>query len=158
MYADGCVYASENRVEITLKGSDIQHLHKFAKFLKTTKNNFVKYYNATLKRPHSRCRVVFRSTKMHNALKEKGCVPNKSLILKFPDSVIFSNKDLIRHFIRGYIDGDGCLCITQNKCILSILGTKEFLLDLSKYLPLTKEYPIYKQRKNSSSNVYVFQL
>ena len=49
MYADGCVYASENRVEITLKGSDIQHLHKFAKFLKTTKNNFVKYYNATLK-------------------------------------------------------------------------------------------------------------
>ena len=95
---------------------------------------------------------------MHNALKEKGCVPNKSLILKFPDSVIFSNKDLIRHFIRGYIDGDGCLCITQNKCILSILGTQEFLSDLSKYLPLTKEYPIYKQRKNSSSNVYVFQL
>lgn len=38
-----------------------------------------------------------------------GAIPNKSLMLKFPDINIFKSKDLIRHFIRGYFDGDGCI-------------------------------------------------
>lgn len=43
-----------------------------------------------------------------NTLNNYGCIPNKSLTLKFPDESIFKSKDLIRHFIRGYFDGDGC--------------------------------------------------
>ena len=64
---------------------------------------------------------------MWEALNNAGCVPNKSLILKFPSSNIVPTK-LLRHFIRGYVDGDGCLCITKpEKIELSILGTEEFL-------------------------------
>lgn len=44
-----------------------------------------------------------------------GCVPNKSLILKFPSENIFSNPELIRHFIRGYFDGDGSVFISREK-------------------------------------------
>ena len=47
------------------------------------------------------------------------------------------NKNLIRHFIRGYFDGDGCLTRHINKTIVtpvaSILGTYEFLDSIVKY-------------------------
>lgn len=37
----------------------------------------------------------------------------------------------MRHFIRGYVDGDGCLCTYKNKnsikTELSLVGTKKFL-------------------------------
>ena len=35
-------------------------------------------------------------------LSELGCVPNKSLVLKFPD---YLSDDMLPHFIRGYFDG-----------------------------------------------------
>ena len=35
-----------------------------------------------------------------------GCLPNKSLILQLPNTV---PNNLLRHFIRGYSDGDGTI-------------------------------------------------
>lgn len=157
MYADGCIYSKEYRIELSLQGSDINHLHKFAKFLENKKEDFVKFYANYKQGKYDRCRVSFRSKKVWTALNEKGCVPNKSLILTFPDRSIFKDKSLIRHFIRGYIDGDGCLCNTT-KPELNVLGTKEFLTDMQKYLALDRAYPIYLQRKNSDKNTYTFNL
>lgn len=157
MYADGCIYSKEYRIELSLQGSDINHLHKFAKFLENKKENFVKFYANYKHGKYDRCRVSFRSKKVWTALNEKGCIPNKSLILTFPNESIFKNKSLIRHFIRGYVDGDGCLCNTT-KPELNILGTKEFLTDMQKYLILDRTYPIYPQRKNSNKNTYTFNL
>ncbi len=54
-----------------------------------------------------RCRFAISCKHIKDTLIEKGCVPNKSYVLKFPDENIFKSKDLIRHFIRGYFDGDG---------------------------------------------------
>lgn len=155
MYADGCIYSKENRIELSLQGSDINHLHKFAKFLENKKENFVKLNEGYKNGQYDRCRVSFRSQKVWNALNSKGCVPNKSLILKFPDRSIFSDESLIRHFIRGYVDGDGCLCNTT-KIELNILGTKEFLLEMQKYLALDREYPVYQTKPNK--NTYTFNL
>lgn len=72
----------------------------------------------------------------------------KSLTLKFPNINIFENKNLIRHFIRGYIDGDGCIsyCDKEHKHMtLRILGTKDFLNILQKYLPLEKKNKLHKK-------------
>ena len=49
------------------------------------------------------------SQKLSKRLSELGAPPRKSLILKFPNKDIFKSEDLIRHFIRGYFDGDGCI-------------------------------------------------
>lgn len=88
-----------------------------------------------------------RSKHLWEALNSKGCIPKKSLMLTFPSSDIVPNK-LVKHFIRGYVDGDGCLCITKpEKIELNVLGTQDFLRGVINNLPLTKEYPIY-QRKN----------
>lgn len=61
-------------------------------------------------------------------------------MLKFPEETIFKSKDLIRHFIRGYFDGDGCFSyrkVTHKdifKPFISMLGTPEFLQKLSTYI------------------------
>ena len=51
---------------------------------------------------------MFANKYFWNILNSYGCTPRKSLTLKFPDRDIFKSSDLIRHFIRGYFDGDGC--------------------------------------------------
>lgn len=73
-----------------------------------------------------------------------GCTPKKSLVLQFPKESIFKDKSLIRHFIRGYFDGDGCftrhICHTIVSPVVSILGTKEFLDKIIKYSQIESHY------------------
>lgn len=153
MYADGCIYSKEKRIELSLQGSDTSHLEKFATFLKSTNPNLVKVYKNYKKGKYDRCRVTIRSKHIWEALNNAGCIPNKSLILKFPSSNIVPTK-LLRHFIRGYVDGDGCLCITKpEKIELSILGTEEFLQGVLNSLSLDKSYPIYKR-----NNIHILNL
>ena len=68
-----------------------------------------------------------------------GCCENKSLILKPPTTV---PNDLINHFIRGYFDGDGCVCFYPETYSYeySILGTKEFL----EFIAEKSSIPSYK--------------
>lgn len=72
-----------------------------------------------------------------NALNEKGCVPQKSLVLEFPNEDIFADKSLIRHFIRGYFDGDGSLSYDKRKETiiprLCTLGTNSFLNKVARH-------------------------
>lgn len=50
----------------------------------------------------------------------------KSLILEFPTCI---HPDLYSHFIRGYMDGDGCISLSKENRFASInmIGTKMFL-------------------------------
>lgn len=153
MYADGCIYGKENRIELSLQGSDTSHLEKFATFLKSSNPKLVKVYKNYKQGKYDRCRVSIRSSHMWKSLYNKGCIPNKSLLLTFPSSDIVTN-NLLRHFIRGYVDGDGCIYVTKlEKIELSILGTKEFLQGILNSLPLSRLYPIYKR-----NNIYVLNL
>ena len=102
----------------------------------------------------SRCRWGITNEHFYKSLYSLGCVPNKSLILKFPDIKLFKSKDLIRHFLRGYFDGDGCISWRdkehKNICI-SILGTFEFLTEFMLNVP---PYKIYSLTNNSrKSNI-----
>jgi hypothetical protein len=66
-----------------------------------------------------------------------GCVPNKSLILEFPTTV---PNELIRHFMRGYSDGDGCIYKNHFKnkktinTIWKFVSTKQFCQQTAKTL------------------------
>lgn len=124
LYADGYVGDKTNNIELSLKTSDISHLQKFLVALD--------FQNKQLFQDNVRCRLTFRNKHMHNALIDKGCIPQKSLKLHFPTTEQVP-KYLMSHFIRGYVDGDGSVMIGQNhrgertKPRLSILGTKNFL-------------------------------
>jgi len=67
-----------------------------------------------------------------NDLKNIGLLPNKSLNIMFPKI----NKNLERHFIRGYFDGDGNIYIRKNKSSRCSIcsGSKIFLDELNKKL------------------------
>lgn len=60
-------------------------------------------------------RVFITSKKLAEDLTKYGCHSNKTYDLTFPNKKIFANEDLIRHFIRGYFDGDGSVFISAEK-------------------------------------------
>lgn len=62
---------------------------------------------------------------MAQDLARLGCVNNKSLILSFPSPEQVPD-ELIKHFLRGYVDGDGCLCCTQKTRSFTITSTEAF--------------------------------
>ncbi|MBQ0141034.1 MAG: LAGLIDADG family homing endonuclease, partial [Kurthia sp.] len=141
IYADGFISSNSNEFEISLKGSDIDHLQKFNQFMNHTDPNHVKLGTVVLKgKSFSRCRWGVTNKHLWNTLNSYGCVPNKSLVLKFPNLEIFSDPILINHFIRGYFDGDGCLIKVKRKSGIkpssSLLGTFEFLSKVKEILEL----------------------
>lgn len=73
-------------------------------------------------------RLLLFSTHMCSMLKSHGMLPNKSLVLTFPTL----DQDLIPHFIRGYFDGDGCVCQGKKATNFSvtITSTNDFCVNL----------------------------
>jgi DNA-binding transcriptional regulator WhiA len=102
LYADGYI-SKYNQIEVSLSLEDIDHLKKLKKFVNTNTNIITDKY---------RCRLLFCSKEMVSDLAILGCVNNKSLILTFPTEEQVP-QNLLNHFLRGYVDGDGCLCCTE---------------------------------------------
>lgn len=122
LYADGCINIGGSKIELFLKEDDVEHLKEYRKFLgleekplfKKEKDGKIGY------------RFEFSSYVVKNQLIKLGCLPQKTHILKFPTEEQVP-RNLIHHFIRGYMDGDGCIYVSNNKISLEILGTYDFL-------------------------------
>ena len=105
----------------------------------------------------NRCRLFFNNKHMWEVLNSYGCTPKKSLTLTFPPTSIFKDKSLIKHFIRGYFDGDGCLswCDTSHKrAHVGVLGTIQFLTELQHWLPLEFENIVTKRVGENVASLY----
>ena len=151
LYADGNVHKHNKswHIELTLQERDFEHLRKYAAFIGFMREP--KYRKNT-----KAYRISTGSRRMAEQLIEKGCVPKKSLILTFPSHDIVP-ENLMRHFIRGYFDGDGCICLRNNvhsvvPCV-SVIGTKEFLEGLLNEYG-GNEVQTIKKDKRSPSNTY----
>lgn len=135
LYADGNLSKSTNTIELGLKISDKEHLQKYLNFLKHTSKNKIRFHANKLGNSY---RVGITNKHIWNILNSYGCTPQKSLTLKFPNKSIFKSEDLIRHFIRGYFDGDGCLSYNKTTKIVfprcSIISTFEFLNEIQNIL------------------------
>jgi intein-encoded DNA endonuclease-like protein len=108
LYADGNNRTKNHAVEISLIEEDKYILDKFAQELKTEKPLYFKKLNDKNKNWNNVFRLAFNSVKLSNRLNDLGVIPRKSLVLTFPsEDDVRSN--LLKHFIRGYFDGDGCV-------------------------------------------------
>ena len=149
LYADGYITTKDYRIGLSLSIKDINHLEKYGKSLNYSKGmNITTTHQFGSKNIYNKngeilqmCSTVITNKHMWEALNSKGCMPNKSLILKFPEEAIFSSNGLIRHFIRGYVDADGTLGVYPHsktnpnlEASLLIVGTKPFLEGIQKYL------------------------
>ena len=62
---------------------------------------------------------------MYNALVDKGFTKNKSYDFSIPSL----REDLIRHYIRGYFDGDGCFTFTNKNFHINFITASKMLSD-----------------------------
>ena len=165
IFADGYIasFSKEEKprytFELCLKGDDYLHLEKFKEFIKYNGPGKVTISNVRCNNKIcKRCRFSITNKFFWHSLYEKGCVPNKSLTLTFPSINIFKDSLLIKHFIRGYFDGDGSLSFYKNiKSVspnISILGTKEFLEKLSNILGIPTRLSKQKRYKHNTWTLY----
>jgi DNA-binding CsgD family transcriptional regulator len=138
LYADGCIDSNRNRVFLDLKDVDRDHVLKFKTFLKDTRDESI-IKTITIKLPSGNITCHSRYCVSSKTLKEDliklGCFPRKSLSLTFPNLSLFDRESLVFDFLRGYVDGDGCLYKTRSSVGIEILGTESFLDGITKYLP-----------------------
>jgi len=125
LYADGNVY--ENTLSLSLQKKDLEILKKIKKCFK---------FDGPLNfRSKGMIRLRIYSPRLCNELKKYGIEKNKTFRIKFPPPNL--NKRLLKHFIRGYFDGDGGFCgnYRKNKSFcFHFCGNKGFILNLQKYL------------------------
>ena len=113
LFADGYNNEAGTAISLRLQEEDEEILEKFKEFLKTDKE--IKRYSRvtkTNKLKRNYCELYINSVRLSKRLAELGCVKNKTYIVEFPS---FLPNHLIRHFIRGYFDGDGCISCTERK-------------------------------------------
>ena len=72
------------------------------------RNEFFKYQNRDYNFTRDMCRLSFRSDQIVDDLIKLGCPPRKTFKITFPSEEIVPN-NLINHFLRGYLDGDGSI-------------------------------------------------
>lgn len=153
IYADGSISSQPGRYsfELSLKGDDVEHLNRFNSFMEYRGNNVKLCPTSCKGKPFLRCRWVIGNKHLWETLNSYGCTPNKSLTLQFPEENIFKDKSLIRHFLRGYFDGDGCLSISKKDQIsCQVLGTRKFLEAYLSYCPDTSNIKVRALKSKAS--------
>jgi len=147
--ADGCITRTEkngpyNRFEFNLKEEDKAHLEKFQKDLQSNykvkeieKRNKKRDFNSVV------CNIRINSRKLVDSLIKNEIYPNKTGKEVLPKTI--PNK-LVKHFIRGYFDGDGS--ITVNKSFRICSSSLEILNSFNDYFKLVLgiEYNIYEDK------------
>lgn len=154
IYADGNVNKAQNTLRINLQANDSDHLVKLNKSIGGNFN--VRIYDEVHKdKSYPMSQILIYSTSMVKDLMSYGVFPNKTDKIIFPDLP----ENLIRHFIRGYFDGDGSICERKHKKRLSDLacsfscGSMLFLEKLREilYQNNIKSYIVQDKRGNKAS-------
>jgi len=109
IYADGYVEYSVGKggtLGIELSAVDENHLKKFNKSIHGNFNTTrrVRHLEVTNK-DYETCCLKIHKKQFVEHLVNQGVMPNKSKVIDLPNIP----KELMRHFIRGFFDGDGCL-------------------------------------------------
>ena len=143
--ADGCV--RNNSLIIELKDIDTEHLQKFNTFFENTKE--LEFRENSLK---VKCvKAIINSYQLLDVLSEYNIVPNKSTIYTIPIDKI--PQKYMFHFLRGLIDGDGCIRFNNHQQIsLSFCsGNKECVEQVLQILNLNNKI-------SQDKNTYCFSV
>ncbi len=160
LYADGC-NCDDYAVTISLQEEDRFLIDTLKEELQSTRPLIF----SKKKQEHHKnlIGVSLNSLILSNQLTELGCTPRKSLTLKFPteDQV---PKHLLRHFIRGYFDGDGyvgktdCNAIIYNPIGCSVVSTLDFCNSLSEILKNELDVNTFIEKRFKDSDKSTRQL
>ena len=162
LYADGYNNTDKNDVCISLKEDDVDILNKITNIIQPTKPLFyldMSPENRGMKNSKSQYRLTINNKHISKRLVELGCGKAKTSIITFPTESQLP-KELQRHFIRGYFDGDGS--ISKGKSYkIDIVSTPEFLKTTQEILNDILGVPITKlnwNRKYFNTNICTLQV
>lgn len=84
-------------------------------------------------KPKHNAYIMFSSKKMGEDLVKLGVIPNKTFVLKSLPNI---PNNLMKHFIRGYFDGDGSVYFTskENSIRTAFYGTHDFISSIQDFL------------------------
>ena len=159
IFADGYIsYSDKNMkkgqvttaycVGIKLKWSDQEHLKKFNKSIGGNYKVFkeISHPDGFRKQTTEAAKILVYSQQMYNDLNNY-FDRDKTYTAKFPEIP----DNLMRHFIRGYFDGDGCLSLIDKNIYVKFLGaSKDFHEGLKDVLKKNK----FIFTSNSKINLY----
>lgn len=128
-YADGYNHEDNNQIKLKLHNKDYHIMETFAKALTYGDSLPPITKESTNKTDVSS--VQLTSKQLCQDLKEHGCMQAKSLILRMPTRI---KPELMRHFIRGYFDGDGSVYYDGIKIKFNFTGCEIFIKELHAYL------------------------
>lgn len=154
IYADGWItkrsYCDSGVLGIELQAADVIHLKKFNKSICGNYQIMFRERECNLhgsSKLNKMCEIKINSKDMYYDLINIGVTSDKSYTMQLPDIP----NELMRHFIRGYFDGDGCLYMKHTKKSINqrcsfYSVSSDFINGLRKYL--------YEE---CSINSYVYQ-
>lgn len=147
IWADGCLTIDDNYRRVSIYNTDLDLLNKVADAME---------WKGNINKTGSCYRLGFSNSRPIDKLIEYGLVEKKSNITRFPSLP----NDMVRHFIRGYFDGDGHFSYelrnSNKRRMVSgfTCGSKEFaivLIDKLHELGLSKAKLCHRGRDNGGS-------
>lgn len=114
IYSDGCITHGGKTFSIKLKSEDIYILEELKREFNSDHNIGVYVNYNGYGKGNKYGMLSFTNEKFTKFLIKRGVCKNKSNTLEFPTNSEVPDK-LIRHFIRGFFDGDGSVYLTKNK-------------------------------------------
>jgi len=146
IYSDGCLH--ENRgVTISLEITDKHLIEKFSSIF----NSNITYETTSNGSIH--CQTSIWSVYITRSLEKVGIYPRKSS-LKDVDILNNLPKHLLRHFIRGFLDGDGCIYESRKDTYgVTLSGNNEnFIFKLAEEIKDNCDFNYLRISKNCKCN------
>lgn len=152
--ADGNISDKRNTISLGLNVDDgLDLIEEFKKELNSTGSINICTDKRTDYKRKSMVNIQFTSQKTKEDLQKIGLGPKKTTNLLYPKI----NKDLDRHFIRGFIDGDGSFYYKRGILVFCLVGTEKILKTIQSIL--NKELHIkYTKLTKHITGVYYLRL
>ena len=157
MYADGYITGKYFGFKQSAKDKEI--LEKIQIALKS-KHKIGEYINSNgYGQGNAYCSLIISNEKMVSDLQKLGVVFSKSKVLQFPNQEQVPSH-LLRHFIRGYFDGDGSIYkVMQGDTYgISFTGTKDFLTGVSNFFQNNGINTIAQVYKYNNKDIYDYKI
>lgn len=140
LLADGTIRPKKRgyRIDVNLAKSDYPHLKKLANIF-DIEVKFYSSYNKRQNKYYYGCNLGFSNKKIWNDLNDKGIIYRKTYENNSDKIFNHIQYKLMRHFIRGYFDGDGTVGWNKKEglssCHMAIVSyTKGVLEKTKKYI------------------------
>ena len=136
LYADGNVSKERYVIQVTLQEEDKHILEKMKQEIGSNKSLY--FRESKSKNQKNTYTLSVNNKHMHDSLIKVGVVPQKTFVVKFPE---WMKEDLIKHFIRGYFDGDGTFCFRKRPdrknsytSVFALTGTNDLCQKIKEYI------------------------